>query len=103
MVIALLLIGGLAIGQSAFAGFTPTPPPTETPPTPPDTPTPTPPDTSPPPPPPPPPPLPLETPTLTPVSPLLPESGRSVALPAWPFLVLGILALLAGWLVKHKR
>lgn len=91
---ALLLISGFAVRQPAFAGFTPTPTPTET-----FTPTPTPTETPVPPPPPPPPPPPE---TATPVSPLLPEVGGSSAIPAWPLLALGLLALLAGWLVKRK-
>ncbi len=88
----LLLISGFAARQVAFAGFTPTPTPTETP-----TPTSTPTATPIPPPPPPPPPLP-ETPTPTPMPPLMPEVGGGPAIPAWPFLALGIAALLAGWL-----
>lgn len=92
IVVILLLIGGFAARQPAFAGFTPTPTPTETP-----TPTLTPTATPTPPPPPPPPPE-----TATPVSPLLPEVGGSSAIPAWPLLALGLLALLAGWLVKRK-
>ncbi len=89
IIIFLLLVGGFAARPPAFAGFTPTPTPTETP-----TPTPT---FTPTPPPPPPPPPPEETPTPTP-APLLPEVGGGPAIPAWPLLALGTLALLAGWL-----
>lgn len=87
--VALLFFGEMIVGLPATAGFTPTPTPTETlPPTPTFTPTP----------PPPPPPPPPEAATPTPMPPLLPEGGGSVAIPAWPFLSLGAVALLAGWL-----
>ncbi len=93
IVVTLLLLGGMTIGLPVTAGFTPTP--TETP-----TPTPTPTETPTPIPPPPTPPAPLpppETPTSTP-APLLPEVGGRLEVPAWPLLVLGIIALLAGWI-----
>ncbi len=96
--IFLLLIGGFITRQPAFAGFTPTPTPTETP-----TPTSTPTVTPTPPPPPPPSPSPLETATPTPVTPLLPEVGGGPVISAWPFLALGILALLAGWLAVKRK
>lgn len=91
----LVLIGGFVAGQPAMAGFTPTPTPTETP-----TPTPTPTETPVPPPPPPPPET--ATPTPTPM-PLLPEVGGGPALPAWPLLALGLLALVAGWLGARRK
>lgn len=100
----LLLFGEMTVGHPALAGFTPTPTPTETPtptPTPTETPTPTPTPTETPVPPPPPPPPETATPTPTPM-PLLPEVGGGPALPAWPLLALGLLALVAGWLVKRK-
>ncbi|MDW7991012.1 MAG: hypothetical protein RMK65_02505 [Anaerolineae bacterium] len=95
IILLLLLFGGLNARQLAFAGFTPTPTPTETP-TPTSTPTATP--ALPPPPPPPPP----ETVTPTPIPPLLPEVGGGPSISAWPLLFLGILALLAGLLMKRK-
>ncbi len=98
IVALLLLAGGIIARPPAFAGFTPTPTPTETP-TPTVTPTPT---STPVPPPPPPPPPPPETATPTPVPPLLPEGGGIGSTQAWPFLALGVAALLAGWLVKRR-
>jgi LPXTG-motif cell wall-anchored protein len=115
IVIAWLLVGGVAAGKPALAGFTPTP--TETPtltptvtltPTPTETPTltptvtltPTPTETPLPPPPPPPLPSPTETPTPTPV-PLLPETGGDASVP-WVLIALGAGALLTGWLAKRR-
>lgn len=99
IVIAGLLVGGVAAGKPAFAGFTPTP--TETPTlTPTVTLTPTPTETPLPPPPPPPPPSPTETPMPTPV-PLLPETGGDASVP-WVLIALGAGALLAGWLAKRR-
>lgn len=99
IVIAGLLVSGVAAGKPAFAGFTPTP--TETPTlTPTVTLTPTPTETPLPPPPPPPPPSPTETPMPTPV-PLLPETGGDASVP-WVLIALGAGALLAGWLAKRR-
>jgi len=99
IVIAWLLVGGVAAGKPALAGFTPTP--TETPTlTPTVTLTPTPTETPLPPPPPPPLPSPTETPTPTPV-PLLPETGGDASVP-WVLIALGAGALLTGWLAKRR-
>jgi LPXTG-motif cell wall-anchored protein len=127
IVIAWLLVGGVAAGKPALAGFTPTPTetptltptvtltptPTETPtltptvtltPTPTETPTLTPTVTLTPTPTetplPPPLPSPTETPTPTPV-PLLPETGGDASVP-WVLIALGAGALLTGWLAKRR-